>query len=418
MRPSLSPKGVNRAFNTGSNLVNKSRPYYHKIRNHLSPGIRNKADSAYAIFDSICGLIRHGKEVKAHMSTVVNHSLMHTLVNKANGSSKKMPMLGGEVISSATGSTSETHYACKHKGRAVDKAIMQAATRYTYVTQHSYQFSSGINAQNTYDMQTPGQSGAGQAAIWYGNYSNSDGVITFGIIEKLTSNAVGNDATALTSTAGNLYGTTRVYFKTCEVETLISSLSVYPIEVTIYEVIARRDTSGYSTSIPNKIFGGTTLSPTVYWNLGYAQEGSSPTFGNQPTSSNLGTKPTDSDLFNLYWKILSSHQVTLTPGSMHTHRSTYILNKYIPVMLANNSTSIAGVTRNIMISLNGTPVNGLSTSVVGIGPATVNVVHKIHYSYASVAFSSKRDSYLLTESSPTSPTTTESDSPLTNQTVT
>nr|WAE42270.1 MAG: capsid protein [Cressdnaviricota sp.] len=265
--------------------------------------------------------------------------------------------------------------------------VMALSQRFEAVGTSSYRLSSSVNSQNIADMTTGQVLATNQCNMQFGIYTG-DILVTGpskapGVLSSLGSLAIGNDIGITTS---SMSGTTKVFQKYCFMETEIANLAQYPVEVDIYEVIAKHDL-GSAFSATDYFSGSQVLSPTIHWSYGLANYITNTPAGSsgKSTSTTLGTFPSDSELFNTFWKVCSRHKVSLAVGGVHIHESQYNMDKFVETQRSQYNALLGGITRNIMVVLTGTPVrDSITSSAVAIGPATVNVCHTFTYKAQSI----------------------------------
>lgn len=327
--------------------------------------------------------------------------LLHNLVQNKGGKFLKMPSIGSTVTSVGQGEVSYTKYKSKIKRtRTIASKIASSSSRYEMICQNAFRMTSVVGGQNAYDMTyitaSTGYSstdGPPAASIYGATWTSFTAPSTFNNISL----ALPRMSLMAGNAGGSTARTSKIYHRNCIVESSISNLSQYPIEVDIYEVIAKHDTNQLN-------FAGTSLGntgPVFYWSQGLID--TTFTSGGYPKEAytTLGSRPFDSEMFNSYWRICSKHTVALSVGDVHKHISEYHIDGFIDPARYFYSTNLAGITRNIMFVIRGTPVRDtLDANKIGIGPATANVVQEIVYKYNTVPYNALYTGVVNTLSTP------------------
>lgn len=324
--------------------------------------------------------------------------IVHHLTRSGGMAAKEMPMkLHDEVIDSlATGGITESHYRTTHKGSRTLKIVEGISTRGEFITRTAYRLQSAIGTQAIGSMATGGAlapvvaNSAVASAIYPGSYYVSGATAT--LVQGLNNfcTAVANQQAV--SVQSN---TSKIFHKYCELETEIASLSTYPIYVDIYELVARHDLSSGNGGLTNlQIYA-----PNNYWSGGLANSVATPAAvfagASGVTATTIGSNPYDSELFNVYWKIAAKFTVALSAGDVHRHKSNYTINRIIDPQRGGYSSLLAGLTRNIMVVVRGTPVRDTVTAnSVNAGTATVSVDHVMTYKFDANVFTGKNTAVL------------------------
>lgn len=125
------------------------------------------------------------------------------------------------------------------------------------------------------------------------------------------------------------------------------------------------------------------VSPIEAWNTGmiYWQDNHLTTGYTSRTSSTLGARPWDSEIFNAWFTCKNVQRVQLKPGSSHEHVSTLEANYFMHDALVAgvgdgnlyNHGCVAGLTVYTMFIVSGTPAYD-DTNLVTVGDASISVV--------------------------------------------
>lgn len=180
-----------------------------------------------------------------------------------------------------------------------------------------------------------------------------------------------------------------IYFDSVEMKTIITNASTVSIFVDLYECVSKLDYR--AAALAN------AMSPVTDWASGYTQSANNiaaVTGGAIPTPSNLGSRPTDSAIFNTYWKICSKHTVELSVGSSHEHSSLYEYHKLLEQSRYGSDLgtyqNLGGLTRTIMCVIRGTLARDQTTSTnIATAPVVAFVEHIISYRSRAFTPSSK-----------------------------
>jgi len=150
-------------------------------------------------------------------------------------------------------------------------------------------------------------------------------------------------------------------------ETNITNSSNIYWQMTIYDYVARRDTTILTGTFDLK-------SPLHMWaqGLSYTQlAGADPASAQYPYS--VKATPFQSQLFCQYYKVVKTHQIWLGPGATHTHVFKNNLNKvFYPLRFMVSSGNISGATFGSIYTIVGQPVES-STSGVDY-PVTTGII--------------------------------------------
>jgi len=184
------------------------------------------------------------------------------------------------------------------------------------------------------------------------------------------------------------YLTFKLDLESIRVKTLISNASTASCILDVYEVIPKLD-SAWSQAL---FFyeGAGTYSPTFCWKQGLEDIAYESGAGaGQYKAEVLNASPTQSLMFNTYFKIVKQTTIELPPGAVHVHNSFYELNAMLNAFRCFYTTGqLQGVTPTFMFNLRGVPINDISVaSAIGISASAVDIEQEIDYTYVAPALS-------------------------------
>jgi len=197
-------------------------------------------------------------------------------------------------------------------------------------------------------------------------------------------------------------GLQRAVIKGVVTEFIVTNSTNMPIELDIYSIVCKRDLVQPTLSFVEAATGYTYTavnSPDAYWATGLnAQQGFDPASLPQPQPFQMLTsKPTDSHLFNDFFKITKTSRVMLAAASSHKHIVNISVNKYIDECLANNQIgALKGFTTFTMFCGAGFPLALAETGAVTTNAAAVNVVRSTRVKYNWVSDTSYTSTFSTT----------------------
>jgi len=179
-----------------------------------------------------------------------------------------------------------------------------------------------------------------------------------------------NQVKAASGTSGANAGVCRAVIRGVTEEFLYNNSTNASIEMDIYDIVLKRSLPP-SLSFNANIYTYTvTGDPAQYISKGLlAQQGSDPaTPPNPEPATCLSAVPTDSRLFNDYFRITKKTRVFMAPGATHKHVVNISTNRIIDEVLASATfTGVAGFTSYTMALVRGMPV---WVEEEGSGPTT------------------------------------------------
>jgi len=150
-------------------------------------------------------------------------------------------------------------------------------------------------------------------------------------------------------------------------ETVVSNTSNIYWQMTIYDYVARQDT----TLSPVSLASGLGVVPLAYWQLGLKQQTTAATQSLFPWSVNA--TPFSSTLFCQFYKVIKSTKVMVGPGATHTHILKNNVNRvFYPSRFGISSGNIRGMTAGSIYVCVGQPVE--STKVGVTYPVTTGII--------------------------------------------
>jgi len=161
--------------------------------------------------------------------------------------------------------------------------------------------------------------------------------------------------------ATNYSQTNRVALTGYETDLVYTNQQNAPLELEIYDVVPRRDLaviaewrSSDRAGIPFTV--NLSPEPTFYWEGGEQVAGSTDIGGLSSNSAKYyGAKPTDSSLFNQYWKVCKKTVVELGVGCTHRHQVNRKMSFMLDSAITFNDTMdmIAGLSFSTMVVIRG-----------------------------------------------------------------
>jgi len=212
---------------------------------------------------------------------------------------------------------------------------------------------------------------------------------------------------------GNLQALRNFVYEGCYGELLLTNATNHAVEVTIYEIICRRDEDVSGNSLTynwrDNVTSGTVNNisattanwkyPTGAMELGQALGNNSlnnSTSLSYPTNTGnadlniVGSNPKDSKIFRDWYKIVKQVDVQMPLGATHRHRYSYRVNKIMDqsVYADTNIYALKGFTRYIMYRVKGYPANYIAGTAgpdqVTTTPCLINSVITTRVKYTSV----------------------------------
>lgn len=349
----------------------RGTPLLKSIQKNAPGYIRKYAPKALSIAKTYGGP-NVGLAIRtAEKLVTIGNSFQHTL--KMGESESKM--FGATIDAKGVGAITRSKYKASYKNRTktISKTML-AAERMAFNTVCAYRMAcTSSDNQGAFDMTSyvNASTKPWAAGVMFGGESSSTLVSPMAAIQNQIFSA-------------NAQIAQYIYFDSVEMKSIITNASAVPIFVDLYECVSKLDYR--STVLSN------SMSPVTDWASGYTQSAINVTVvtnGISPSPSTLGSRPTDSAIFNTYWKICSKHTIELGVGSSHEHSSLYEYHKLLEQSryLSDTGTyqNLGGLTRTVMYVIRGSLVRDTTTnSTVGTGLVSALAEHII--SYRSRAF--------------------------------
>lgn len=169
----------------------------------------------------------------------------------------------------------------------------------------------------------------------------------------------------------------KIFLGSVHGESLITNNENVNARITIYDVLARRDSG---------IFSGGTNPLTIF------QQGFADNSGGAAANYLVpGTTPYDNPRFTQWFKILKNTSVILSPGAVHSHVVHYAPSKMFSheITSYSNTSSIGDLTLYTFILFHGSPVNEIATqATVSLSHIALDIVQKEAYHWKYVATNS------------------------------
>lgn len=333
--------------------------------------------------------------------------------NTPDRSLKPLPMKGSEIASISQTVQTETnfkaHVVNHHSSKL--KAAISAAQTFEWKTIQYYGCNAGTNSQNWVDLCTVGTNPGSTTTDPQTNYAYSNAFYNgdYGTgIGSPVPRQNGSLSTQLNMLQGiapsdsiNQSGTANIFFKDCENIMTITNGQSSAVYIDLYEVVAKHD---FAPMPGNQLLFGDNYalvySPGNMWQVDLVQNYNLPynvptaTTGGLLTALNTGCQPTDSILFNNYWKVDFHTTISLSAYSTHIHKSVYGLNRIINQVRYQNASLIQGVTRSILLVIRGlAAVYGTGTDSAA---SEIVVTNDITYRFAGLPYSTASTYYTTT----------------------
>lgn len=181
-------------------------------------------------------------------------------------------------------------------------------------------------------------------------FSGPDGKVLFEQLEKQNAGAPLAGATDLVSSV-------KFYIHGVTNELRVVNQNKAPSVVTIYYLLAKKTVQDATGSHPD-----------VTWDVGnaYKQIGAD----TEPHSL-IGAVPTTSKLFNMDWKIVNKHKISMQPGGSHTSTFTFNPRSVVDKAYFTEHDQIRGLTVHIMMVAHGTLGQTVGLQVVPEPPVII-----------------------------------------------
>lgn len=201
-----------------------------------------------------------------------------------------------------------------------------------------------------YSLSSSGSISAGPGVQSYFNRTN---------LSQQTLRAIMNQVKAASGTGGANAGICRAVIRGVTEEFLYSNSTNASMELDLYDIILKRDLPATLSFNANIYTYTATPDPANYIAVGLlAQQGADPATPPFPEPYTcLSAQPSDSRLFNDYFKITRKTRVFMAPGATHKHVVNINTNRIVDEVLASATISgRAGFTTYTMALVRGMPV--------------------------------------------------------------
>lgn len=165
-------------------------------------------------------------------------------------------------------------------------------------------------------------------------------------------------------------------------EFLMTNSSLATQYIDIYDIVRKRDAQ-YAVGNPAD---APTLDPVNAWKYGVSDQ--IPSSPDLQAFQNVNSLPTDSRLFNDYFKVVKRTHIGLVAGATHRHHVVMKLNKLIDTEVLNKAYGdLAGYTTYTLVVINGQPTSiptEEGTPVVTTAQTQLDIVYAIRAKYTYV----------------------------------
>lgn len=159
-------------------------------------------------------------------------------------------------------------------------------------------------------------------------------------------------------------------------ELLMTNSSLATQYVDIYDIVRKRDQGNTDA----------TKSPWHAWQYGVSDQ--TATAPDLTAFNNINSLPTDSRLFNDYFRVIKRTHIGLVAGGTHRHHVTLKCNKLIDSEVLNRASGdLAGIAVYTLLVINGQPASILQESgpaIVTTATTALDVVQAIRMKYTFV----------------------------------
>lgn len=165
--------------------------------------------------------------------------------------------------------------------------------------------------------------------------------------------------------------TDRLFIQKIDGEVNLVNTSATNSTLMIYDIIAKRDISTVSKN----------SSPGVAWGYGIDNEG-----GTNSDYSVIGSTPMESEMFRNFYRIVQKTPVSLAPGEMHRHLTTYRPNQAVSDTVGESvAYGIQGLSCWTLIVHYGMPAHDSTTETsVTIDPSDLDIVHSMSVDWRQI----------------------------------
>lgn len=165
-------------------------------------------------------------------------------------------------------------------------------------------------------------------------------------------------------------------------EFLMTNSSLATQYIDIYDVIRKRDTQYAAGDLAQN----PTIDPHNAWKYGVSDQSAAPP--DLAAYQNINSLPTDSRLFNDYFKVVKRTHIGLVAGATHRHHVVHKMNKLIDTEVLNKAYGdLAGYTTYTLVVINGQPTSVPTETdpVVTTAQTQLDIVYSIRAKYTWVS---------------------------------
>lgn len=215
---------------------------------------------------------------------------------------------------------------------------------------------------------------AGLQGVW--NFGTVFSPAHLASIQGICATQAGLAGTAYLNNAMN------IFVKSCHSELQLQNSSNAVVRIQLWDVINRRDAY--------KDAQGNALVPYEAFKQGLTDQTSTAPANNQLL---LGSRPTDSTLFNQFFKVKRVTYTELAPGQVHYHRINYKIMRRInnEMFTAQNLNGIKGWSITTLMIMYGEPV-GDNVGGCTVAAGRINTVSSTNYHFDFLASASATSS--------------------------
>lgn len=174
----------------------------------------------------------------------------------------------------------------------------------------------------------------------------------------------------------------RLHVESIVNELLMTNSSLATQYVDIYDIVRKRD-AGYTTG--GQGADSPTSNPYEAWRYGVSDQ--APTSPDLTAWQNVSSLPTDSKLFNDYFRVIKRSHIGLVAGATHRHSVILKTNRIIDSALVGRcSGDLAGYAVYTLVVINGQPasIKTEAGAIVTTATTALDVVNSRRFKYSYV----------------------------------
>ena len=284
---------------------------------------------------------------------------------KRQSPGKTLPVFSGSnrkvvIPTVSTGSTTTSVYGYKYNDRGIPRKTGDVNT----VVRKNAQYTSTatVNTQKVLDVPLLSCS---RLSSGTDNYTS----VTYEEAFNTVFNVGGdNPVVPLSSTAKDQ---NRIALDRFESTLKLSNPGATPVEITIYDLLPKRDVPKGTYS--SRVYANGLQSPFDTWLSGMTN---AIDVDDTQTPNVLGTIPTNNLKFNTFWKVMKRTKVELSAGSTHIHRGCNILNTLFNYYDYSEVLGLRSMlSPTIMLVFSGMPTSTELADQVSLDFSTENVLY-------------------------------------------